>query len=181
MISRSEPGPVIIIDTREDRRLVLPTLPHVIDTMPEGDYGIVGFSGRAGEPLGFAIERKSITDLVGSLTRRRAAFMREIERLRRYRFAAVMIEGHRAEVEMALYAQQVVPASILHSLDAIMVRGGVHVIWAGDRAAAAEQVESLAMRFASGIRRDYDVLARADRDAASGKIKLFRKEPTSSE
>lgn len=56
-------------------------------TLREGDYSARGLEGRV------AIERKSVSDLVGSLTHGRERFVRELERLATYDFKAIVIEG----------------------------------------------------------------------------------------
>ena len=65
-------SPTIIIDTREQRPLTFKHFPSVTACLSEGDYSILGYEGR------FTVERKSIADLVGSVTHDRARFEREL-------------------------------------------------------------------------------------------------------
>ena len=55
----------IIMDTREQRPLVFTHLASKVGTLQSGDYSIKGLEHN------FAIERKSIPDFCGSLTRGR--------------------------------------------------------------------------------------------------------------
>jgi ERCC4-type nuclease len=72
--------PVIVIDTREQDPLVFSRLQSVRGTLTTGDYSIAGL-----ESL-FAVERKSISDLVGCcMGDSRQRFERELHRLRGFR------------------------------------------------------------------------------------------------
>lgn len=135
-----EQPPPILIDTREQRPLEFGDWPTRVETMRYGDYGLDGFSD-LDNPL-MVFERKSINDLVGTLTAGRDRFVRECHQLSRYRFAAIVIEGHEAEVRMHQYRSQVPPQSILGTLTALQYRYGVHVIWAGDREHSAEYIKA---------------------------------------
>lgn len=55
--------------------------------LPSGDYSLAGFESQ------IAVERKSITDLFGTLGGGRVRFHRELERLAAMTFAAVVIEA----------------------------------------------------------------------------------------
>lgn len=90
----------IIVDTREQfpyhftgfradtrqryRPLVIPVKRAALKS---GDYSIDGFEDRV------AVERKSLSDLYGSIGGERDRFQREFERLAEYEYAAVVIEA----------------------------------------------------------------------------------------
>src|SRR3990167_2927830 len=97
----------ILIDTREQLNFEflgirsdanqgrLPLLvPTVRGTLPSGDYSIAG-TGPNEKPWceSIAIERKGISDLFGTLSRGRARFIRELERLDALDFAAGVVEA----------------------------------------------------------------------------------------
>ncbi len=145
--------PIIQIDTREQAPLRIEAYPVELVTLPVGDYGIRGFSDWTNPA--FIVERKSLPDLCGSLGHGRARFMREIEKLRAFRFAALLIEADRVQVECGAYTSGMTAPALLASLDAIEVRAGVHVIWAGDAKGAAERLGGLARQFVRGIEKDY--------------------------
>ena len=144
--------PVVIVDTREQCPLAVKKYPTIRDTLPVGDYGIWGFSD-LNNPA-FTVERKSLDDLVQSLTHERDRFMREIEKMRCFRFGAVLIESSQDAVAMHHYRSQATPQAILASLDAIQVRTGIHIVWAGDREGSVRQLEGWVRQFVRGIEKD---------------------------
>lgn len=147
----------IQIDTREQAPLPILRFPVERVGLPCGDYGVKGFSDWSNPR--FAIERKSLDDLTGSLGKGRQRFMREIEKLRQFTFRALVIEAWLADVENHIYRSELAPASVLGTLDALEVRTGLHVFWCGDADGAARKVESLAEKFARGIMKDFRLIA----------------------
>jgi hypothetical protein len=93
-------GFTVVVDTREQhpftfqgltgdassesRPLIVPTRPG---TLESGDYSVEGLEHAV------AVERKSLADLYGTIGAGRDRFVRELERLDRMEFAAVVIEG----------------------------------------------------------------------------------------
>lgn len=69
-------------------RLIVTT---VTTTLATGDYTIAGLEGR------FAIERKSLEDLYGTVGQHRERFEAELERLDAMQFSAVVVEATVAE------------------------------------------------------------------------------------
>ena len=137
------PPPTIITDTREQTPLTFARLPHRAGTLQTGDYSFAG-----GEEL-FAVERKSIADMVGCcMGANRERFARELHRLRGYRFKRLLIIGAVADIEAANYRSAIAPASVLATLAAIEARYDVPVVFAPDPAAAALQIESWAAWYA---------------------------------
>lgn len=134
----------IVVDTREQRALSFecwPDIEVVGAKLEAGDYSIVGYEDR------FTLERKSISDLVGSLTSGRDRFRREMERLSDYEFKAVLVEGAMLTVAAGRYRSKASPESILGSLNSWWVRYGVPTIWCGDPALAARTVRNLAYHY----------------------------------
>lgn len=121
----------IIIDNRE--QVMLPFEDHVKTergTLYSGDFSAKGL-----EHL-IAIERKSIADLVGSLTSGRERFERELHRLRGFAFKRLLVVGHRSEIVAGNYRSRAKPQSILASLNAFEVRYDIPVVFANEKAAA---------------------------------------------
>jgi len=81
-----------------------------------------------------ALERKSIDDLTGTLTKGRERFERECERGRGMDYFGVIIEASLEDVRGHKYQSQMTPQSLLQSLAAFSVRYGLHVHWCGNRA-----------------------------------------------
>ena len=126
--------PTIIVDTREQTPLVFQSLPFRTATLTQGDYSVAGLEAD------FAIERKSISDLVGSLTSGRERFMREIDRLRGCPFARLLIVGTEHDIASHRYRSNASPKAIINSLHAIESRG-LPVGFADTPAKAAALVE----------------------------------------
>ena len=120
--------------------------------LPVGDYGIRGFSHW--DRPAFIVERKSLSDLCGSLGTGRARFMREIEKMRQFGFAALVIEAMEFDLFGDDMRSAIKPESIRSTLDAIAVRSGLHVYWSRNPEGAAEQIESLVKQFLAGIEKE---------------------------
>jgi ERCC4-type nuclease len=157
-------SPTVLVDSREQQPLEIVAYPVEVVGLPCGDYGIKGFSDW-NNPA-FAVERKSLNDLIGSLTTGRDRFMREVEKLREFRFRCLLIEAVRGEVEMGQYRSAATPASILGSLAALQVRAGLHVIWAGSPEGAACELERLVRCFVHGVEKDYRRLCEQPEEVA---------------
>jgi len=143
----------VIVDTREQRPWVFADDVTVHrQALPVGDYGLPGFSDWTAPR--FIVERKSIDDLVQSLTWGRDRFWREIEKMRQFDRAFLLIEATRDMVETKQYKSNASPTAVLASIDAMSVRVGIHVEWAGRPAEASERFLSLARQFLKGIQND---------------------------
>lgn len=193
-------SPIIIEDTREQAPLYITQFPvfrggiqfqpgeprpssedfpYPKKGLPVGDYGVDGFSDWTNPA--FIVERKSISDLCGSLGKGHARFWRLVEKMRQFRFRALIIEGDTEDIDqnyrerLARYDDRlrkfkapggagkkpgnpITPASIFGQLDALMVRTNLHVLWCGDPAGAARKVENLVEKFARGIEKDWKLL-----------------------
>lgn len=150
---------VIQIDTREQRPLKFENFPTEVVGLPIGDYGLRGFSDW--DNPAFIVERKSLGDLIGSLTTGRPRFTKEVEKMRAFRFRALVVEAVEGEIEFAQYRSSVNPASVLQSLAALQVRTNLHIIWAKDPTGAARVVERLARQFLRGVVKDANRLTGA--------------------
>ena len=128
-------APTIIIDTREQTPLVFRHFPTVTATLKTGDYSVSTFEDR------FTVERKSIADLVGSVTHDRNRFERELARMRGYDFRRLLIVGTLAQVEAHEYRSQAEPKAVIASVCTFEVRYQLPVYWAPSAEAAAVQVE----------------------------------------
>ncbi len=129
-------APVVIADTREQTPLPIRRFPVIRAALQSGDYSAAGMEDH------FAIERKSIADLVGCCTGdNRERFERELHRLRGFNFARLLIVGSRADVEAGNYRANIRPAAVLASIAAWEVRYRVPVVFAATPEAAAALVE----------------------------------------
>jgi ERCC4-type nuclease len=123
----------IIIDSREQApySFVPPRYEGVtVETaaLQTGDYSLAGLPDR------IALERKSLDDLTGTLTKGRERFERECERGRGFDYFGLVIEASLDDVRGHKYQSQMTPQSLLQTLAAFSVRYGLHVHWCGNRA-----------------------------------------------
>jgi DNA excision repair protein ERCC-4 len=131
-------APLIIIqDSREQQPLHFTRYPSEVAGLVTGDYSVRGFESD------FAIERKSLDDLLQSITTERHRFMREVDRLRGYDFARLLIIGTEAQVMARAYRSRMEPRAVLASLLGIEARG-LPVCWARSPEVAASMVEAWA-------------------------------------
>ena len=132
----------VVIDTREQTPWQFKTVdviqnkqkfPLVVHTdslsLKSGDYSIAGFEDLV------AIERKSIGDALGTFTRGRERFERELDRMKTMMYAAIYNEGkpERMAREIRAEGRKVSMDSIMGSLRAWRQRYGVHVFWGMNR------------------------------------------------
>ncbi len=150
----------VVVDTREQAPLDITDYPTERATLPVGDYGIAGFSDW--DNPAFIVERKSLDDLVGSLTTGRDRFIRECEKMRAFRFHALVIEAREEDVTCHRYQSAATPQSVLQTLCALQVRAGLHILWCADPDGAARAVERLVRQFVRGIEKDYRRLWQSD-------------------
>lgn len=133
--------PCIIIDTREQAPFLFS---EGVDTeratLDAGDYSVRGLTASV------AIERKSLDDLVGSITAGRERFLACCSRMARLDFAAVVVEGSVEDVLAGLYRSRTRPQSVLGTMLAIHADFGVPTIWAGSRANASNITERILTR-----------------------------------
>ena len=141
-IKPKPPKPCVIIDTREQTPWRFSAEVEVArGTLHTGDYSL------AGHESAICIERKSLDDLVQTVTRGRERFERELERMRSFAFKAVLIEASLADLRDHRYTSQALPAAIFGSCCCLHVDYGVPFLWCHDRAIAARVCERVLRRF----------------------------------
>jgi DNA excision repair protein ERCC-4 len=123
--SPSERRFVVVVDSREQRPYRFDEA--VVKLLPSGDYSLLGFEERV------AIERKSKKDAYASLGRERERFEREVERLSRFEYAAIVVEASLKGFLSRPDFSQLNPKTAINSLLAWSVKHGVYVFFAGDR------------------------------------------------
>lgn len=147
--------PVIVCDTREQEPLPIRRLPVIRAGLYTGDYSVAGL-----ESL-FAIERKSIADLVSCCAAsNRERFENELHRLRGFRFRRLLIVGERGDIERGEYRSSIRPAAVLGTLAAFEVRYDCPVVFDPDPTTAARRVESWAWYAARELVEQMNALCR---------------------
>lgn len=141
--AKPKPRPYVLIDTREQRPLRFPPDLGVdcgVATLPAGDYSVRGFTHL------IALERKSISDLVQTLSHGRERFENELDLLAQYRWKAILVEGRRGDVEAGIYRSLMTPQSVIGSLRAIWMKYGVATFWLDSPEGCAREVAWYARR-----------------------------------
>ncbi|NUP10878.1 MAG: hypothetical protein HOW73_32945 [Polyangiaceae bacterium] len=117
--------PTIVIDTREQRPWTFADHPTVHRALPAGDYSVDGLEHRV------AIERKSIADLVSTLTAGRERFERELQKLADYERAIIIVEGDLEDVIAGRYRSKVPPQCLVGSFGSFFAQWGIATVFAG--------------------------------------------------
>lgn len=126
-------GFVLVIDTREQAPMFrkLPKgLVVVRNTIPAGDYSVVGFESE------ITIERKSMVDLYSSLFSDWERELKKLVKISTYRRKWLVVEGKESEVLCWQQYSGVHPNSMRARLCAIDVRLGIPIIFCDTRASA---------------------------------------------
>ncbi len=139
----------IVCDTREQRPWKFSAAVRVVvSTVPTGaDYSVEGYEAEIG------IERKSLQDLVGSLTVGRERFIRSLRALSSRRYRAIIVECQLSQILWGDYRSKATPSSILGSICAITA-DFAPVLFCDDAGAAAQLAERLLTKFAARAYRD---------------------------
>lgn len=148
----------IVRDSREQLPLSFTKWPEVsveVGTLPTGDYALKGLETKA------ACERKSLDDLVGSLSQGRERFEAELARARGYDLFCIVCEGTMQDVAQHRYRSRMLPHSVLQSLCAYHVRFKVPTIWAGSHDGAAYMVRSILEKYLAEARKGLEAIAKA--------------------
>ena len=128
-------SPVVIIDNREQNLWEFSNLPSERATLDTGDYSIRNLTHLV------AVEHKSLPDLLGCIGAERARFKRELQRLRAYRFRALVIEASYEDIQRGEWRSKVHPNAVAGSLAGWMAQYSLPIVLAGDREAAARFAE----------------------------------------
>ena len=131
---------VAVVDTREQLPLDLSPLQSQSGTLVTGDYSVLGLEQEV------AIERKSLSDLLGCIGKDRERFDKEIKRLIAYPVRALVVESSWSDIEAGMWALQgrsrILPQTALGSLLG-WIAYGIPVIMAGSHDQAARYVSRM--------------------------------------
>jgi ERCC4-type nuclease len=118
-------------------------------SLPTGDYTTERLQ------LVAVIERKSILDFASSITHGRDRLDSEIDRMKDYKWRAIIVEG---SIDAVWRERQIHPHSVIGTVASFLARHDVPVLFAGTRVAAA--------RMAFGCLRRWEERLLAERSAA---------------
>ena len=154
--------PTIIIDSREQTPFEFSAAVRVeVRKLEVGDYSLAGLEDRV------VVERKTLSDLLGSITHDRERFVRELRQLRAFSLAALVVEADWATIIGRGYRADVHPNAVLGSLAAFAIKYHVVPILAGDHATGAILTERLLLNYARIVERDFRALAGAGVEGAA--------------
>ena len=135
----------ILIDSREQLPYQF-SVPTKTATLKTGDYSISG-----AENL-IAIERKTADDLIGSITKGRARFERELARGKGLEYFALVIESSLMDLSNGHYRSLMKPKAAIQSLMAFSIRYNLPIFFAESRDYGARITESLLVKFAKEMK-----------------------------
>ena len=120
---------IVLVDSREQAPWTFEGQGMTLQTarLDTGDYSLPGLEHSV------TIERKSLDDWVGTVMRSRGRFYRELERMRAYRFRAVIIEAGVREIMAGRYKSGARPSAVLGFISEIIVCQSVPVYLGGSR------------------------------------------------
>ena len=125
-----------IIDSREQHPLDLAPLATANGTLSTGDYSVYGLTDV------IAIERKSLSDLLGCIGQHRERFDRECQRLLAYPTRAIVVESSWPEIESGEWRSKITPNAAIGSLLGWSAMG-IPVLMAGDHTRAGQMVSRI--------------------------------------
>jgi ERCC4-type nuclease len=129
---------IVLCDTREQCPPPLPDgCVYERATLGEGDYTTPNLLDLA------RIERKSASDLVGTLTHGRERFEREADRLRAFVFRCVVVEASAADVSRL---GRIHPNALIGSLASLHSRWGLPTIFLESPAAVGRYLAGILRR-----------------------------------
>lgn len=151
---KPRPEITIVCDTREQRRLVFRNAPMIVATLKTGDYSAIGYEDKV------SVERKSLSDLLGCIGHGRDRFERELCRLSRIRYRALVIEGDLRPLlqgleprlrqfdsqQWALRQSRIHPSAVLGSLVTWSLRYSLPVWFCSDPDHCAQVTERIILK-----------------------------------
>jgi len=120
---------IILIDTREQTPFEFHTGVTESATLPTGDYTIKGLERF------ITIERKSLPDLMASISRDRERFEKELHRMQGYKKRAVIVEGEYSRIVKGQYKSKMSNAAAIATLGAFQQRYNVPFHFCGEHGA----------------------------------------------
>jgi ERCC4-type nuclease len=133
--------PVIIIDSREQVPYVFPEHNVLRRKLDAGDYSVACLEKE------ISVERKSVADFIGTITKRRKNFYAEMRRLKEYERACVVVEGSITDVYKGRYRSMMTPSAAIGTTMSIIVDCGIPIFFCDSRQIARDFTERYLMRF----------------------------------
>lgn len=128
-------GPVLLIDQQEQRPWAFPGRACRTLKLKTGDYSVLGLEDE------ICIERKSLSDLVGTVIHDWLRFVKELRRMAGMRAAIVVVESTPDRLYAKEYIGDALPQSVMGKCSAITLDYGIPVTWWGSREASQRTAE----------------------------------------
>ncbi len=135
----------IIVDSREQKPYSFPDHLVTVAGLKVGDYSLKGYEDRV------SIERKTLGDLVSSLSHGRDRFQRELERGRDLAYFALIVESSMESILRGQYRSKMLPQAVLGSLTAYSVRYRLPVFFADNRQGGQRITQDLLLKYFNEI------------------------------
>ena len=116
----------IVVDSREKMPYDFPSS-TIIKPLKAGDYSLENYEDQ------ITIERKSKSDAYHSFGTDRSRFIRELEKLAKYKYSAIIIESSLENFLQPPPFSRMKPKSAINSILAWHIRYDVNIFWAGNR------------------------------------------------
>ena len=130
-----------MVDSREQLPLDFPGFQTQRTALATGDYSVIADGQDLREVV--AIERKSLSDMLGCVGHSRERFERELDRLSRFRFKWLVIECSMMELAAGSRYSKLTAKQVMGSILAWGPKYGVDPIFACNRDYAAAAVRTL--------------------------------------
>lgn len=135
----------VIIDTREQKPFSFPNSEK--GTLKTGDYSLKGYEDQ------IVIERKSIPDLFGSFGKGRTRFEKEYQRLSKFKYKALVIEGDLKTILKGAEFSSMKPEIIIKSSLSWYVKYGVPPLFCSSVKLANKLTHELLSQFFKNIKK----------------------------
>lgn len=116
----------IIVDSREQCPYLFTGHSTVVKGLSIGDYGLLNCPD-------IAIERKSINDLIGSLSKGRERFEKELRKGAQLPYFALVIEASLSDLANGRYVSNMLPKSVVQTLLSWSLKYGTHIFFCENR------------------------------------------------
>ncbi len=141
----------ILIDTREQKPYSFET-DSLTGTLATGDYSVCGLENHV------SIERKTIDDLIGCLSKGRDRFERELFRARSLDYFCLVVEADLSDIAEGAYRSKMLPRAVLQSLMAFSIRYKIPIWFCGNRQYAERITESLLVKYCKEVEKTWKAI-----------------------
>lgn len=140
-----------VIDSREQLPYSFNGYKTVVQNLPIADYGLLNCPD-------CLVERKSIDDLIGSLTKGRDRFERELRKGSMAPYFALVIEASLSDLVNGKYQSQMLPKSAIQTLLSWSVKYNTHIFFCDNRQYAEKVTLSLLLKYGRIFYQKYHLL-----------------------